>query len=99
MSYSRVFYSLDYVTIAGEGQQNLGRCSMLIAFIYRATLAVTRGLNFCYLIQKTVPHSRFLHQARGVIVCSFVCSRLSNFTAILPLYFITIGKHAKGIII
>jgi hypothetical protein len=46
-SHSRIFHSYGGVTIAGEGQQNLGLCSALYVFgrtdLYCGTLAVTYG--------------------------------------------------------
>jgi hypothetical protein len=64
-SWSRIFHLYGDVTIAGEGLQNLGLCSALRAFLYRATPTVTRDLGFSGLIRRTATFSRLLRHMRG----------------------------------
>jgi hypothetical protein len=65
------FYLRGDVTITGEGLQNLGLCSGAQVLwaerdLYRATLAVTRGLVFSGLIRRTFLFSRLLQHTRGI---------------------------------
>ena len=64
--------SYEEVTIAGEGLQ-IYACALSLCTrglwagrdLYRATPAVTRGLGFCCLIQRTTPYSCLLRYVRG----------------------------------
>jgi hypothetical protein len=52
------------VTIAGEGLQNLGLCSALRAFVYRATPTLTRDLGFS-VSSEGPPHSVASYDTHG----------------------------------
>jgi hypothetical protein len=65
-----IFHLYGDVTIAGERLQNVTLSSTLRTFeragdLYRATLAVTRGLGFSNLIRRAAPFSRLLLHTRG----------------------------------
>jgi hypothetical protein len=68
-SRSGIFHLYGYVTIAGDGLQNLAydQCSGPLSRedLYCATPAVTWDLGFSGLIQRTAPFSGLLRHTRG----------------------------------